>query len=156
MKNTKNFRFLLLFSLSVLIIACGKDDNAPEKFDYSEKIIGKWQQAKSYDLVDGSVNPTAWDWFDVENGFTLELSKDSTFVYTNYGSCITGTYSFNANLLKLDFYFDCDIEFRGESINHLTEFLDEDKTQNIRLLLVHADAGYTEKQSYSMLERIDL
>ncbi|MBW6492820.1 MAG: hypothetical protein K0B15_16680 [Lentimicrobium sp.] len=150
-----SFKILVIFSVSILIIACEKDNNVPEVFEYSEKIIGKWKQIKSFDLVDASVNPTAWDMFDVENGFTLELSKDSTFVYTNYGPCVTGVYSFNANLLKIDFHFDCDIEFWGENINTLTEFFDEDKTQNTRLLLVHADASYTEKQAYSILERID-
>ena len=67
MKNKKSFRILILFCISVLIIACIKDEEVSEKFDYSEKIIGKWQQTKSYDLVDGSVTPTSWDWFEVEN-----------------------------------------------------------------------------------------
>lgn len=135
------------------IISCEEDVIFIENFEYAENIMGKWKQTRSFDLVDDTIIPNAWDWFDVENGFTLEILEDNRFVYNNYANCISGTYSFDVTSLNIEFQFDCEIEFWGENIDILIESFWSDLSQNY-LIMVHADATFTDKQAISTLQRI--
>ncbi|UJP65102.1 hypothetical protein [Mongoliitalea daihaiensis] len=120
----------------------------------SERILGKWVQIQSFDLADGSTNPTAWEWNDVEDGFKLELLKDNNFIYSAFGACGTGTYSFNPTLQRIDFEFDCPIELFGEMTQTLTEYFDMNFNQNQRIILAHSSNAQTQKQAMSMLEKV--
>lgn len=149
-----NSQFLLLF-LSVFLFSCGTDDGF-ETFEYSDKIIGEWQQATTFNILDASATPPTYDWFEVEDGFTLKLYQDGTFNYTKFEDCTTGEYFFDTNLGKIEFHFDCEIDFYGEPVTVLTESFAEDPSQNNQLFLMHAyGIENCEEQCNSILKRIE-
>lgn len=129
---------LLLLSFSIIFFSCGTDDSLPKSFQYSNKIIGEWQQVTTFNILDASANPPTYDWFDVEDGFTLQLFEDGTFSYTNFENCTTGEYFYDSVAAKIEFHFDCEVEFYGEQVTVLTETFAEDTSQNDQLFLMHA------------------
>lgn len=128
MQRIKSFSIVLL--ITFFVSACGIEDNVPETLDYSKKIIGTWQLDRSFNLVDASMNPPVYDWFEVEDGYKLSLFDNNTFVYTRFEECTSGEYQYDPVLQKIDFSFDCEFEYQGEMITEFTEFVEQDKSQN--------------------------
>lgn len=154
MLKIKN-QLLLIFS-SVFLFSCSSDDSLPKTFEYSNKIIGEWEQVSTFNILDASATPPTYDWFDVEDGFILKLYEDGTFEYTKYEDCATGEYFFDTSLAKIEFHFDCEIDFYGELVTKLTESFAEDPSQDTQLFLMHAFGPENcEKECNSILERID-
>lgn len=151
-KNSLITLVIILFSL--IIVSCGNENDFTEQSHLSEKILGKWVQKQSFNLLDGSIYPTAWEWNDVEHGFTLELMKDNSFSYSAFNTCSTGIYRFDPALQKIDFEFYCAIELFGEMTQILTEYVDLNFIQNQRILVSHASNAQTQKQVMSILERV--
>ena len=120
--------------IASFLISCFGDEQ-PETFDYSEKIIGTWQQDRTFNLVDATRNPAAYDWFDVEDGFILSLFEDRSFIYTKFGTCTSGNYVYDSILHKIEFFFDCEVEFQGEMLDKIIEDLEQDNKQNNKLTL---------------------
>lgn len=143
-----------LLTVFCLISSCAQVEII-ERIDLSKIIIGKWVQTRSFDLVDASTDPPAYDWFNVENGFTLELNSDKSFVYTRYDSCMTGTYFFDSELNRINFFFDCEFDFDGKRVAELTEYIDDVASNNSTLSITHADESSREKNIFSRLRRID-
>lgn len=143
---------MVIFSF---ICSCIQEPFLSDQVDYSELIIGKWVQTRSFDLIDASSNPPAFNWFDVENGFSLEISNDNRFVYTRYGSCKTGTYMFDQKLLKIVFFFDCEVNLNGESLRELTEFVELAQFDNSLLFIEHAEQNLPDKNVFSYLKKIE-
>ena len=147
---------LLLISLSILLFSCETDDALPETFEYSNKIIGEWQQVKTFNIKDTSTTPATYDWDEVVDGFTLQLFENGTFTYTKYENCTTGAYFFDSNLSKIEFIFDCEIDFYGEPVTSLTESFAKDPSQNIQLFLMHQYGPEgCEEECNSILKRIN-
>jgi hypothetical protein len=151
MKTKSNNQLLLILSLAFLFSSCFREFDQPD--DFSAKIIGKWKQMKSFDLVDPNVNPSKWDWFDLNEGFTLELKKDNSFEYTRFGTCVTGMYDFDPKIHKIEFLLNCEIEFNGVMTKNFTEYLDDTFSQKFLLKLFHT--SYTDKQASSILQRVE-
>ncbi|MFC0263034.1 hypothetical protein [Fontibacter flavus] len=128
MQRTKAFSIVLL--ITFFVSACGIEDNVPETLDYSKKIIGTWQLDRSFNLVDASMNPPAYDWFEVEDGYYLSLFDNNTFIYTRFEECNSGEYQYDPVLQKIEFSFDCEFDYQGEMMAKFTEFLEQDKRQN--------------------------
>jgi hypothetical protein len=146
----------LLFLSSIFLFSCAPDSNLPVSLDLSKKIIGEWQQVSVFNLVDESSNPQAYDWFAVEDGFLLRLNENGTFDYTKYTDCITGRYVFYPDSKKIEFNFDCEINFNGVSVSKITEFFDGSPPQNDRLLLEHARSSDLCREScMSILKRVE-
>lgn len=143
-----------LLTVFCLISSCAQDVTI-ERIDLSEIIIGKWVQTRSFDIIDASKDPPPYDWFNVENGFTLELTSDNSFVYTRYGSCMTGTYFFDSELHRIDFFFDCEFDFDGKRVTELTEYIDDVGSNNSTLSITHAYESSREKNIFSYFRRID-
>jgi hypothetical protein len=113
-------KYLSLLILLVLA-SCSSDDYVP--FDESQAIIGKFQQVASFDEKDPNAQPLpTWDMFPVENGFTIELFENGTFVLTRY-ECTTGSYFFDDELNNLTLDFDCPIDINGETFTSINEEL---------------------------------
>lgn len=146
---------LLLLSLSIFLFSCETDDTPPH-FEYSNKIIGEWQQVATFNLKDATTTPATYDWDEVVDGFTLQLFEDGTFIYTKFEECTTGEYSFDPILDNIEFHFDCEIDFYGEPVTNLTESFAKDPSQNNQLFLMHAYRPETcEEECNSILERIE-
>lgn len=154
MRSTTSLSIVFSMFFSLILFSCDNENDFTDQSHLSEKILGKWVQVQSFDLVDPNTNPTAWTWNDVEAGFTLELLKDNRFIYSVYGTCATGSYRFNPTLQKIDFEFDCPIEIFGEMSQTLTEYFDMNFIQNQRIILEHASNSQTQKQAMSMLEKV--
>lgn len=147
-------QFILLFFL-IFLFSCETDDKPPH-FEYSNKIIGEWQQVTTFNIKDASATPPIYDWYDVEHGFTLQLFGDGTFSYTKYENCTTGAYFFDSNLAEIEFQFNCEIDFYGEPVTNLTESFAEDPSQNDQLFLMHAYGPLNcEEECNSILKRIN-
>jgi len=146
-------RITSLLTVFFLINSC-VEYHTIEKIDLSKIIIGKWVQTRSFDITNASTNPPSFDWFNVENGFTLELARDGSFVYTRYGTCMTGTYLFDSELQRINFFFDCEVEFDGKIVTEITEFLDDTVSNSSTLFIEHAVESSKEKNFFSYLRRI--
>lgn len=132
MLHFKSVSFSLV--IASIFFNCGGEE-LPDTFDYSEKIIGTWQQDRTFNLVDATRNPAAYDWFYVEDGFALSLFEDRSFIYTKFGACTSGNYVYDSVLHKIEFFFDCEVEFDGEMVNKIIEDLEQDNKQNNKLTL---------------------
>ncbi|TXD53221.1 MULTISPECIES: hypothetical protein [unclassified Polaribacter] len=110
----------------------------PETSSYSKKIIGEWQQVQTFNILDASATPATYDWFEVADGFILQLFENSTFKYTIFKECFTGNYIYNDNLAQIEFNFDCQINFYGKSVTKITASFAEDPSDNNQLFLMHA------------------
>lgn len=147
---------LLLLALSMILFSCGTDDTLPETFEYSNKIVGEWQQVKTFNIKDASATPPTYDWDEVEDGFTLQLFEDGTFNYTKFEDCTTGEYFFNRDLARIEFHFDCEVDFFGETVTKITESFAKDPSQNQQLFLMHARGSeICETECNSILKRIE-
>lgn len=152
-------RYQSLFNkyLGVIIFwvfsSCSSEIGNPSQIDFSKHIIGKWIQTKSFDLVDASQNPPKYDWFDVENGYTLRLNPDKSFVYTKFGSCKSGTYIFDPEFLKIKFLFDC--ELNGKPSKMFTVQIDESASDQSSLLLDYFKDNSQGINVFSVLEKIE-
>lgn len=146
---------IIFLFFSTLLVSCGTYDTPPH-FDYSNKIMGEWKQVTTFNIQDSTATPPTYDWYDVEDGFTLQLSEDGTFIYTKYESCTTGEYFYDPKLSKIEFNFDCEIDFYGEPITSLTEYFAADPSQNIQLFLMHKYGPEgCEEECNSILKRIE-
>ncbi|MDP5229058.1 MAG: hypothetical protein NWQ38_01595 [Cellulophaga sp.] len=145
----------LLFLWSLFMLSCINEDTQSDWFDISGKIIGEWQQVQAFNLKDASTVPPRFDWDDVANGFSLQLSEDGTFRYTKYGECNTGRYIFNNDLAEIEFQFNCEIIFNGVATNKLTESFARE-IKNDFLVLFHAETSEDcETKCNSVLKRIE-
>ena len=92
----------------------------------------------------------------MENGFTLQLNEDKTFVYTKFNDCATGQYNFNSELSTIEFNFDCEIDFYGDLVTSITESFAEDAFQSELLFLMHKiNPNGCVKHCNSILERVE-
>lgn len=148
-------KITFLLMIFTFASSCVQEPILTEQVDFSKLIVGKWEQTMSFDLTDSTSNPPAFDWFDVDNGFSLEFSEDNRFVYTRYGSCETGTYSFDEKLLKIVFLFDCEVNLNGESLRELTEFIELAQFDNSLLFIEHAEQNLPDKNLFSYLKKIE-
>jgi hypothetical protein len=147
---------LILVSISIFLFSCGTDNTLHETLSYSNKIIGEWQQIQTSNITDASTNPATYDWSEVVDGFTLQLSEDGTFNYTKFEECSTGKYIFDGNLAQIEFTFDCEIDFFGESVTKITESFAEDISDNNQLFLMHQfGSEFCETTCNSILKRIE-
>jgi len=149
-----------IHSLSILafifLFSCGLGYHPPESFEYSKKIIGKWQQIRSFNLANDPESPIGYDWIVVQDGFTLGLNTDGTFEYTKYGNCTTGKYIFYPNFGRIEFNFDCEINSNGESVTKIIELINEDVSQNNQLFLDHPrSSDICKEDCMSILKRIE-
>jgi len=146
---------ILVLCLSSLFISCGTDDYAPdEKFDFSTKIIGKWEQVSMFNLKDSTIVPNAYEWVDVENGFTLEFFDEERFEYAKFQDCFAGTYFLELDSDNIEFYFDCEINFNGEITSNLKEdFYSNDYNNEFLNINHYLGAGCVEECS-SLLTRL--
>ena len=142
-----------LFFIACFIGSCVQD-NSPKKVDFFEQIQGTWIQFRSFDLIDITTNPPAYDWFEVKNGFTLELTENMRFVYTKYGTCTTGRYEFGPELLTINFIFDCPVELNGKTVNSLLEYVDQSGLEDSILLLEHSRLNPSQKGVFSYLRKV--
>lgn len=153
-------RFKIIFekiSLALILFlfySCGPKEEGPIGVDFSKIIAGKWIQTKSFDLVDFSKTPPEYDWFDVENGFILELNPDNSFTYTKYGSCNSGSYIFDTNSLKINFLFDCEFELNGKSMNQITVQIDDSASDESTLFIDHFNENQERINVFSVLSRV--
>lgn len=147
---------LLILSLSIFLFSCGTDDTLPETFEYSNKVIGEWQQVKTFNIQDTSTTPATYDWDEVADGFTLQLFENGNFIYTKFEECTTGEYVFNSGQAIIEFNFDCEIDFYGEPVTSLTESFAKDPSQNKQLFLKHKYGPEgCELACFSILKRIE-
>jgi hypothetical protein len=149
-------KMCLVLILSSILFSCETENTNAEKNEYSRKIIGKWKQVKAFNLEDDSETPAIYDWEEINNGFTLELNEDNTFVYTKFENCSTGKYFYNIELSTIEFDFDCEIDFYGNLVTTLTESFAEDLTESNLLFLMHKqNPNGCEENCNSILERTE-
>lgn len=131
----------LLVCIAIFLFSCVSDDSLPPTHNYTEKIIGEWQQVETFNLVDSSVSPAVYDWFEVESGVSLILNADGTFHYSKYEGSSSGEYTFNSETAEIEFKFDNAVEALGEITSIVKERFAEDKSQDNMLFLIHARDG---------------
>ena len=151
----KKLKTSFLFFVVISIFGCENSDHLPNDTDYSKKIIGKWKQIKSFELINSSKNPQEGDWIPVENGFIVEFKIGNDFIYSKYGTCMEGSYSIDSKLGKIDFAFDCEIEFDGKKIQNLTEEFEINNSKNSQIYLWHPREIPTGKGIASLLEKVN-
>ncbi|AWH74662.1 hypothetical protein DCS32_10995 [Dokdonia sp. Dokd-P16] len=149
-------KICFLVIISFIAFSCETDNVNDGNNSYSKKIIGKWQQVRSFNLEDDSMTPAVYVWEEVDNGFTLQLNDDKSFIYTKFEGCSTGTYFYNDELSSITFDFNCEINFHGNLVRSLTESFAEDLTRNNLLFLMHKqNPNGCVEDCNSILERIE-
>jgi hypothetical protein len=149
-------RMCLVLILSSILFSCETENINTGNIEYSRNIIGKWKQVKAFNLEDDSKTPASYNWEEVNNGFTLQLNEDKSFVYTKFENCSTGKYFFNKELSNIEFDFDCEIDFYGNLVTNITESFAEDLTESNLLFLMHKqNPNGCDENCNSILERIE-
>ena len=62
-------------------------------------LVGKWKLTETFNS-DGGTPP---EWTAIDNGYTYSFHQDGSFTSNRFSECTHGTYTLEANLLKLDF-----------------------------------------------------
>ena len=83
---------ILIFSILFSFIACSSDDNSSEE----QTLLGNWQQTASFEG-----GPQGNGLMQINNGRTLNFDIDGV-ITSNSRNC-EGTFSYNDNIIEVDF-----------------------------------------------------
>ena len=97
-------KMILILTMFILSTGCKEEQQQLEEEQQqldTTSIYGTWQFIEKFEHPPGGTG-----WSEVENGFTLELKSNGSFVFNQFEECSTGRFQLSSN--EISFIYDCE------------------------------------------------